>query len=65
MLCLQSRVEIDEFLRLTFKQIKKNRPDMGGKEYNVDNVIDMIEGVGGDDEITWEEWNFFCQEELQ
>ena len=54
--------EIDEFLRLIFKQIKKTRPEMGGKEYNVENVIDMIEGEGGDDEITWEEWNFFCQE---
>ena len=62
--------EIFDFLQKAWKAYQKeqnnrakNDPEQkyAPTDYSVENVIDMIEGEGGDDTITWDEWVSFAE----
>merc|ERR1712072_1558200 len=65
--------EISEFLQKAWKAYTKVQNNLAKhdkdkqpapKEYNADNVVDMIEGVGGDDTITFQEWVQFTDRNI-
>ena len=69
----ESNKEISEFLQKAWKAYTKVQNNLAKddkdkqpapKEYNADNVVDMIEGVGGDDTITFQEWVQFTDRNI-
>jgi len=69
----ESNKEISEFLQKAWKAYTKVQNNLAKenkdkqpapKEYNADNVVDMIEGEGGDNTITFQEWVQFTDRNI-